>query len=48
MTNEQILQNVNALAEKCQKSGLLTLAEAQAVIDTIVALNKLLKPEVEE
>lgn len=49
MKNEELLQNVIAIAERAQKAGLFSLQETPAILQTIKELSELLAPkEVEE
>jgi len=42
MKNEQVLQNVTAIAEKAQKAGLFSLQESVIVLETINYLTAIL------
>lgn len=49
MKNEEILQNVIAIAERAQKAGLFSLQETPVILQTIKQLTEVLTPkEVEE
>lgn len=45
MKNEELLQNVIAIAERAQKAGLFSLQEAPAILQTIKELSELLTPQ---
>jgi len=45
MKNEELLQNVIAIAERAQKAGLFSLQETPAILQTIKELSELLAPQ---